>query len=332
MTEATEISQKELNDMRAMIAATQVQNQNAQAMQQIVSQLREVPQLPSEVPKDIQPLSRVEFPEGGGVHTYMEGFTHPYKGFPFFESVEKIDAIKKIQRAALSSMYHSFKKRPWWQKAFLITVPWIFTDLIRAYIYSFHRMIDRFKTKRERYCTAVREVHRAFSIEWHDEKDGDKEMRLMLRDILCMFLEYDNAYRFRFQDIVAELNKENLKKDTAGEIFRLLNLLQSREKTQEITDSWTLVKTFFKYALKLNPRAKRYIRGILGNLDLEKIALDPGDIEYCEKRVDYQFKFMTCRQQNITSDTAIPRKIEPSSSREPVQQRSGRLEPATVSS
>lgn len=311
MTEVIQPNLENLTDeqknMLAMVQATQVQNQNMQKMQQIVRQMKEIPELPSEVPKDVQALTRVEFPEQGGVHTYMEGFEHPYKGFPFFEFVEKIDTVKKIQRATLSSLFHSFKARPWYQKVFLLFVPWLFKDLVEAYILAFHRIISRFRVKRERYSDAMRELHQAFSFSFWNETEKDKELRFQVRDILCMVLEFDNAYRYRFQDIIVELDKESLRKNPSKELVRLLNIMQTRETTQEIKDSWTLIKRFLPLYLRCNRKLRRTVIGVLSNVDLEKIALDSADQEFCAKRTDYKFGFqLSCQHSTSTSAKDIP--------------------------
>ena len=294
------LTQEEIDKLKTEAANAQAYQQNIQAMHTIIASMKEVPELPSEKPTDIQPLTRVEFPLEG-VHTYMEGFEYPYKGFPFAEFVDKIDYIKKLQRGFLSSLYHSFKRRQWYQKVFLVCVPWIFTDLVDAYIESFHRLISRFKVKPTRYSDAIRELNRAFSVEWHGESDVEKERRLKARDIICMFLEFDNAYRFRFQDIIVELDKVNLKKNPGKEVARLLTLMQSRESTQEIRDTWTLVKTFLPWYLLLNRTLAGKITGVFDSLDLEKVKLDAGDKQFCEKRKDYTFGYKLCHQQTTTS-------------------------------
>lgn len=260
----------------------------------IAREMREIPELPSETiaPGDSHPLIKVEFPENGGVLTYMEGYDYPYKGFPIQASVEKIDMMKKTQRAVASSFYHSFKKRSKLQLAFLIFCPWIFADLVNAFIYTFYRSIDRFKIKPLRYCDAIRELHRAFSTDYHGEKPEEKEKRQMIRDLVCMVLEFDNAYRFRFQDIISELNKENLRKNTAKEISRLLEIMSSRENTQEVKDTWKLVRYFLPWYLRFNRSLRKQIVDILTDLDLSKTALQVDDKHFCDKRVDYKFSFM----------------------------------------
>ncbi len=299
------LTEAQIEELKAQAGNAAAYQQNVEAMHTIVAAMKETPELPSEKPTDIQPLTRVEFP-AEGVHTYMEGFEHPYKGFPFAEFVDKIDYIKKVQRGFMSSMYHSFKRRSWYQKAFLIAVPWIFADIVDAYIESFHRLVNRFKVKPIRYSDAIRELHRAFSIEWHGETDIEKDRRVKVRDIVCMFLEFDNAYRFRFQDVIVQLDKVNLKKNPGGEVARLLTLMQSREVTQEIRDTWTLVKTFLPWYLRLNRSLSAKIVGVLNSLDLNKLELDAGDKQFCEKRKDYSFGYKLCQQQITTSEKDSP--------------------------
>lgn len=295
--------QKPLSDFEAY-------QQNAALMHGIVREMKLIPELPSEVPTDVNPLTKVEFPVHGGVLTYMQGFEHPYKGFPFFEFVDKIDAIKKIQRATLSSLYHSLKARSWLHKMFLIFVPWVFGDILKSFVYSFSRMIDRFKIKPERYSDSMRELYRVFSINWHDESPAEREMRERIRDIVCMFLEFDNAYRFRFQDIIVELDKEALGRKPARELLRLLKLMQSRETTQEIRDTWRLVEYFLPAYLFVNKTLRKNAVAILRELDLEKFKLDEGDQLYCSKRKDYTFGHMLC-QQSTTSTKDSPHSLNP---------------------
>lgn len=283
----------------------QAYQENMAKMTAIAQEMKEIPVLPSEKATDINPLTKVEFPEKGGVLTYMMNHEHPYKGFPVVDAVEKIDTIKKIQRGILSSFYHSLKNRSKFQLVFLLLVPWFFGDLIRAFIYTNWKLVERFKVKTIRYCDAMRELHRSFSVEYHT--DPGKDSRLMMRDLLCMILEFDNAYRYRFQDIIPELNKEALRKNTSKEISRLLTLMSSREQTQEIKDTWKLAQFFLPLYLRINKTLRQNIIDVLCGLDLAKVALSVEDTHYAEGRKDYKFGFMNeTWQTHITSKQAQP--------------------------
>lgn len=262
--------------------------ENMRLMEQIAREMREVPELPSEKPHDddIHHLTRVEFPPAGGVLTFMDGYDHPFKGYPIGDLVERIDLVKKVMRNLLSATYHKAKKH---KVRFLFSLLFSFQA---AYIllYTAYRIIDRFKIKRERYCDAVRELHRAFSKEFYGESEDMRATRFMARDVICMVLEFDNAYRFRFQDIFSELDTEAVKKHPSKELRRLLTLMQSRERTQEIRDTWTLLKYFLPLLL-LKRSIKRNVIGVLAELDTEKVRLAEEDKVFCEARKDYKFGY-----------------------------------------
>lgn len=268
----------------------QIYQETMGKMTAIAQEMKEIPILPSEKPDDINPITHVEFPEKGGVLTHMQNHEQPYKGFPVVEAVEKIDTIKKIQRGVLSSFYHSLKKRSKFQLVLLLLVPWFFGDLVKAFVYTNWKLVERFKVKAIRYSDSLRELHRAFSVEYHN--DPGREYRLMVRDLACMIMEFDNAYRFRFQDIIVELDKEALRKNAAKEITRLLTLMSSREKTQEIKDTWKLAQFFLPLYLRLNKTLRQNLIDALCGLDLAKMALSVEDIHYAESRKDYKFGFM----------------------------------------
>lgn len=264
--------------------------QNMRIMHGIVRDMKEIPILPSEKPKDSAVLQRVEFPEKGGIMTYMEGHKEPYQGFPFFEFVEKIDLLKKIVRSGLSGMYHSLKKRN--RLWFLTLIPsvWFFKTFVYSSIYTAYRIVERFKIRRKRYSPSMRELHRAFSKE-QGETPWDRELRLMIRDILCMVLEFDNAYRFRFQDIVMEMDKKRLKRRPIKELNRLLDIMSGREKEQTVKDSWKLLKLFVSIYLRIDRKMRKLLVNVLLELDLKEIELTKEDKHYCRPRKDYIFGF-----------------------------------------
>lgn len=268
----------------------EVYQRNMQLMQQITHQMKEIPILKSEIPpeNDRNALTKVEFPEEGGVMTYMEGYELPYRGWPIADSVDKIDVIKKIAKASLSGMYHSFKKRPW-MTVLLLPAILVLRDIITAGVYTFYRLIERFKTKPLRFSQCMRELHRAFTV---NHEENLSELRLMLRDVVCNILEFDNAYRFRAQDILEELNKDSLRNNAIKELKRLIVIAQGRETTQEIKDTWKLIKMFISFYLRFDRKLLRLFTDTLLNLDIEKFKLTPEDKQFCVKRKDYVFGFM----------------------------------------
>jgi len=211
--------------------------ENSKRMQSIIREMKQIPELPSEVPKDQAGIEKVELPESGGVITHMTGYDYPFRGFPFYEFVERIDFIKKISRGALSGLYHEIKSLNKFWYLTLLPAIWFLVPLVYAFLYAFHRLIVRSLIKPKMYSEAIRELYRAFDEDDIGEDGKTRLLRTWLRDITCMILEFDNAYRFRFQDVIEDLDKENLKKDPAGELAKLFTSMQSREIGQDIKDT-----------------------------------------------------------------------------------------------
>jgi hypothetical protein len=265
-----------------------------QKMAYIQQEMRETPPPPSEVVQG-QPsntLLRVEFPPEGGTLTYMSGFELPFQGFPFSELVERMDVVKKMTKGFKSGFHHILWKHfTGWKRPILIflTTPF-FRIYAHAEIATCWRYIERHKIKPRVYCTAMREVHRAMSVPTgDDERMRTTKLREMMRDLLCMHLEFDNAYRFRFQDVIVELDKCNLEKDPLKEMLRLLNIMSDREIHQEVKDTWTLTQTMVEY-LKYSKEIRMIIISFLNNINTDKCKLDKRDIPFCVTRNDYRFK------------------------------------------
>lgn len=267
-------------------------------MKAIAQEMKEIAELPSEIPQDSNPLLRVEFPEKGGVLTWMEGYEHPFKGYPFHEFVDRIDAVKKMFRAWLSGLYHQLKRRNRLWLLTLIPGLWVSKAAVRASINVIYRIIERFRIKKERYCDALREVHRAFSGERLNESVSEREIRHNFRDSLCMVLEFDNAYRYRFQDILAHLDKVRLYKNPIKELVHLLDLMSEREVTQEIRDTWKLLKYVVRFYLVFDRKFLRMITETLMQLDIDKVALSVEDKVFCLPRKDYKFGFVLYPNEN----------------------------------
>ena len=287
-----------IDEQKASTAVTQQPSeldilfQNQIAMQKVIDQMKEIPILPSEVPKDPHGLERVEFPEEGGVLTYMVGYTEPYRGFPFSDFVDKIDSLKKIARATMSGLFHALRKRSKLQLALLIFTPFIIKDLVRSGLYTFYRSVVRFKLKPTRYSKSVRELYRALSVEHERDTEDTIELRFMVRDVLCMFLEFDNAYRFRLQDVLVEMDNEAMARNPVKEMRKLMDILMKREKLEDIRDTWVLCKLAVSLYLRFIDRELLTIlsRG-LSAVDRNLVALTVEDKYYCRPRVDYNFRF-----------------------------------------
>ena len=285
---------------------------NMQLMQEIVRSMKEIPELESEKPTDTNALLKVEFPKEGGILTYMTNHEYPYRGFPFFEFVEKIDTFKKLSRGILSGLYHSLKKGSKFKLLLALPLIFVVRDFISSGIYAYHKLIERFRIKSNLYSNVVRELYRAFNLPRVKEDFETLELRLALKDVLCMILEFDNAYRYRFQDIIVELNKELLKKKPIKELNRLLDLMSSRENDQKVKDTWSLFKLVVKFYLRFDRKLTKMLVDVLSNLNLEEVKHTPEDKHFSCQRKDYIFGFMLnpTEEDKIIIDRCLSKRKE----------------------
>ena len=256
-------------------------------MNGVAHKMKEIPVLPSEqVPQDDNnPLTRVDFPEEGGVLTYMQNFDFPYRGYPHYEFVDKIDINKKITRGFISGFYHAVKKKNYLWFITLLPGLWVFKAIVRAGIYVQYKTVERFRIKTNKYCQFIRELHRCFSL-------NDLELAGQVRDMVCMILEMDNAYRYRAQDVLPELDKNALRKNPSKELIRLLDVMISREKQQTTIDTWRLTKYGIRFYLSFDKEMRNIVVNTLLHLDMEKVKLTKEDKQFCIPRKDYVCGFI----------------------------------------
>ena len=112
------------------------------------------------------------------------------------------------------------------------------------------------------------------------------------------FIEFDNAYRFRLQDILENLDKENLRKGVIRETRRLFKLLIRREiKGIGIDFKWKEIYYIIMGALVLSKDIRNFTREFLLELDLSQVRLDEDDWYFCLNRNSYNFRGWTYKDR-----------------------------------
>lgn len=144
----------------------------------------------------------------------------------------------------------------------------------------------------DRYSQPIRELYRVFPQEWAKE-----------RDIICFILEYDMAYRYRFQDIVSLLDKEAFRKNPLKEINRLFEIMISREVVPGVTKEerdfmldkkWIFMQKIANIYLKVfGKNLVKKLRAIVEDINLDEIKSSPEDKYWQAGYKDYNFRGLT---------------------------------------
>ncbi len=225
-------------------------------LEYILSEIRECPHIKKKDVKEEKKslsltLKGVLFPENEGVLTYYNELENPFNGFIHWESVEIVDETKKF-------VMKFFRNK------ILFIFFLFYSELILSAV---NAHLKKIKNKPNRYCKFVRELYKNF-----------KKGRENLRDFFCMFLEYDDIYRFISQDILSELNKDNVKRNVIKELLRLCNILEERDLKGIFKEKIKDVKKGIRL-LYFSRRLRNEIREMLLGINLDNVKLDKGDKE-----------------------------------------------------
>jgi len=134
------------------------------------------------------------FPKEGGMESWIPGHDFPFPGMPDDRVVETINIIKK--------MFPIIYKWAWV----------IIRDRLPQYLMAQSQNGEIGLVDPKKYSRPIRELHRVFTL--IRSREGEPEMQAKwteMRDIICLFLEFDDAYRFRFMELMLEYDKEQAK-------------------------------------------------------------------------------------------------------------------------
>lgn len=131
------------------------------------------------------------------------------------------------------------------------------------------------------YSQPVREVYRVIK-------------NKKVRDIICAILEYDLAYRFRFQDVIVNFDKDS---DIIKEIERMLDLLIQRDE-KNMKEKWKKLRSLV-WLLRFNRKLLKEIKYFIKEINLEEIKSSVEDIYWQADYQDYCFEGLSYNQRQL---------------------------------
>lgn len=231
-------------------------------------------------------VTSIEYPEEGGILVYRQGDKYPSKGWPFFDAVFAVDIVKRVAFNAVRFLISSpvryfvplfFLLPGFLKKKIISKAIYYFSDLTYAVVFS------RSGTyiKPQYFCTMVREIYRVGV-----EMASDDEGLYNLVRAICMVLEFDDAYRYRLQDMVMLINKDDLLDNPARELNRVFAIAAARGKeTSDRFSAFAKVLPFI-FAIK---SIREPLVSFFSKVDLEKLYLDEYDWYKCLIWGGYEF-------------------------------------------
>ena len=228
---------------------------------------------------------REERPKEGGIFVYLWGYKYPYRGNPEGETVKRLATFKKNLRLMAESV------RSWQTKVLIglvLLMPkfmagFLLKDVVGYLHYSFHNSLREQLLKPIRYCRCVRELYRTFDVLITKEKNKTiKKLLEFARDLICMSIEMDSAYRFRWQDAISGM-KEKI------DIVKFFDVLIEREVENDMKDRWRHLKKTICPAFKIG-LIKSIFNDFNKEVNLAELMPDEIDDYYNSMRQDYEFR------------------------------------------
>ena len=235
-------------------------------------------------------IERIIEPPGGGTLLKFIGCSYLFKGSVDENLVEILEFPKRMLRNLIETANR--------HKVLLLLLLFKKTRLAvgeyylrNVYLKAFTKHLFLGESK---YCVSVRELWRTMTLFIGRVKDERTQNVLFeLRNIVCMVLEFDIAYRFIAQDILPLIDKRALKENPYREIGRMFNILYERSihRGEKIVrdERWRRIKKTALLLLRLKSIKKLVVEFLL-ELDLNKIKLDNADYYFCLLRDHYDFR------------------------------------------
>ncbi len=109
-------------------------------------------------------------------------------------------------------------------------------------------------------------------------------------------LEYDNAYRFRLQDMFNETTKDKIINYPEQEIKRIVCISRQREAGKVLNDKFKLFANLITWVLKDNWIKKSYIQA-MKETNFDDMKMDESDIFWTNFWEGYDFRGLTLEQR-----------------------------------
>ena len=234
-------------------------------------------------------------PPEGGIYTKLLGCSYLYKGYPDGAVVEKLETCKDMLWLFLKLLNN-------WIGRIVLVVLFIlpkrfakkfFLEWSEEYFKIAYMPLARKMLKEREFCTSVRELDRVLNemiSELPEKENWVVRAAHKFRKIIAMGVEYDSAYKFRFQDVFPEFNPEAVKEDPVKEFKRVFEILKRREVAKSMKTKWRGIESKLLLILRISKRARQFMITFFEKVDLERIKMDEADWYFCLRRTNFNYR------------------------------------------
>lgn len=240
----------------------------------------------------------IDLPEEGGFYVHYRHQKFPRKGVIVPDALIAVGEVKKVVLNA-SKLFAKL----WWTMPILV-IPrvrkYAFWQASDKYVEISDFILRRFYLQPKMFSPVTRELFRVVYKLFSPLKLTERQHWIIGRmwTSFGMFIEFDDSYRYIFQDIIKELDKKSFNKNPAKEIVRLYKILLERdvgfsgtkeEHGEAMNSRFSGALYGIRLALLFSPKVRRMMKKFVNELDIDKMKLDEGDWYQCLIRANYNF-------------------------------------------
>ena len=245
----------------------------------------------------------VEIRKDGTIWTKLKNRKECIRGFAEFSVVNETSCYKSV----LPRLIKNFRNIGILKAIItLLAVKWNVGVISQYFATLFNS--KELLLKDEHWSAPVKEIRRVL-LKYIDQ---------YITDAIALVVEYDSAYRYRMQDVIVNLNKDNLRGfKIIGEMGRLFDILISREpmdydqtgqKVSEMVKKFTRIKILLQIGMTISIQFRKLIRNILQDLDIDKVKMTKEDLYWTRQIGSYNYEGLSKaerEQLNIQNYGAI---------------------------
>lgn len=225
-----------------------------------------------------------------GSLVYVEGAQYPRKVISSAEIVYRVNIVKEYLKQTLQH-------------------PDTFLFGKDRFINNFNLFFKKsfpYDVRNKYLCPTARSLKLAIVV-FLVEIGVDKDIAQEFAYNFCHIIEFDDAYRFRLQDMATECNLEALKQNPRKEIRRLLNLFIERHNLQVMNHIGVVHKTNLLVTpllwILLIPKYKRAF--LLASNHIQGMVYDESDWYWTAFKDNYKFGGKT-HEERIAEGIPVP--------------------------
>jgi len=229
----------------------------------------------------------IEIANCGGIGREYKDCKYPMKGFPFFEAMYAMDIVKKNTLVFIKTLAHRGMVLP--ILAFAILPRKTKLGVINQSLEAYKRIGDYSMMGiylKHRYYSPCPKALWSFVNTFLTEIGIRKDLAEGVGKIVATMIEYDDAYRYRFEDAMSEFTYEEWYRNPRKSALKFANIFEERDK--QVGEKFVKLAKLLRFIFII-PSIKKAFRKALTVCNFKDLQLDDADRYHCHLRTGYNF-------------------------------------------